>query len=759
MHRRFALFLVLAGVACGSSTPRGPDAAELSDLPGETAPADGPEAVEPRCPEPPDLGDASVDLLPWVRLRASGTRPRGLWPYEAEDGPATIRDGRSDTSWKVPDDAEASWLELDLLPWAGRPLPLAFLQWELDGAPPAAVTVTGRGSCGGPVAFQVPWEDPAAPLALGDRAAGCLRIEIRPAGPLAVVSLTLSSRDRDIAGQTLQEPDAAPPPGPRFPNSGVIEGFYGVPWSFRERRDQLRAMASLGLGTYLYAPKNDPLHRARWREPYPEPDRVAFRSLAEEARRLGVRFLFGLSPFIDYRGDEADYQVLLAKCRSFQEDGADGIAILADDIEFETSVPVDGALGALHVAVVHRLREDLEYPPFWFTPTVYSDRRAQDWPGGQAYLHALRDLDPEVVVLWTGPGTGNATLSAADLADVTGAIGRKPLIWDNFYANDGGDGFFGRLFLAPYQGRTQDLPAATVGIAQNLSIQGALSRLALGTFGEWLRDPGALSLPELREHAAAAEAHRTGSRDPDGDRDLLVGLMEVFDGFSSADPPRDGVLEARTTPVIAALKRGETPPLSAIGDLLEALAWRASLADRVHHSGLQADLVDELSFPLEKVRHEARTGMWALAALAERLGGRDATASLERADDETLASAQCRYLVSPDLMAGLLDAVRTFPSRNAGYRFLAPEVPAAACVAGQPVEFGSGREEAEIRVAGLPGAVPAGPGRVLWTPPHGGSYRGVIVSWQEAPEPAWGFQEFEIACSDPCWDQDVRDGD
>jgi protein O-GlcNAcase/histone acetyltransferase len=50
--------------------------------------------------------------------------------------------------------------------------------------------------------------------------------------------------------------------------AGVIEGFYGPPWSQAERFELFDWMAGWGLNTYLYAPKDDLKHRAIWREPY-----------------------------------------------------------------------------------------------------------------------------------------------------------------------------------------------------------------------------------------------------------------------------------------------------------------------------------------------------------------------------------------------------------------------------------------------------------------------------------------------------------
>ncbi|MBJ8193264.1 beta-N-acetylglucosaminidase domain-containing protein, partial [Bacillus cereus] len=57
---------------------------------------------------------------------------------------------------------------------------------------------------------------------------------------------------------------------PSFPVRGIIEGFYGKPWSFADRMDAVRFMAAHRMNTFMYAPKEEPYHRELWREPYPE---------------------------------------------------------------------------------------------------------------------------------------------------------------------------------------------------------------------------------------------------------------------------------------------------------------------------------------------------------------------------------------------------------------------------------------------------------------------------------------------------------
>jgi len=50
--------------------------------------------------------------------------------------------------------------------------------------------------------------------------------------------------------------------------SGVIEGFYGPPWTPAERHQLWDWMVRSGLNTYFYGPKDDLHQRAIWRQSY-----------------------------------------------------------------------------------------------------------------------------------------------------------------------------------------------------------------------------------------------------------------------------------------------------------------------------------------------------------------------------------------------------------------------------------------------------------------------------------------------------------
>lgn len=513
------------------------------------------------------------DMVPFSRLHASGTRtPEDrLWPREDEDSVATVRDDFPDTAWKVPVGEAA--VEIDLQPWLGRPVPLDRIETAFAGPAPA-VTVDLLDGCGGTTRATLAWPDLSAPLPLDGREAGCVRVNISSPAPVAMTALRLFNAG-PVEWPTV-DLRSAPRASKAHPGSGVIEGFYGRPWSWAERQRMLMALALHKMDFYLYAPKHDPLHRHQWRDPYPAEFMERFRELDEFADALGIRLVFGISPFLDYRADDpSDFEALRAKVLSFVEAGVTGFAVLADDIELETSVEADGALGSLHVDVTNRLlaavREVRPDAAAWFCPTLYSDDRVDDWPKGMEYLAAVANLDPSVRVLWTGTDTSSETLSGPDMDRFRSVVGRKPTIWDNFWANDGGDAFFGRILAAAYSGRTPDLPGAVDGIAQNPSIQGSLSRLTIGTFARWSE------VPDTDREAALGHAIADVVRGPGGtaltctsqrNRSLAGGHRPWMQGrpFGTPSPTRPNGLTPSVLPGEDSIcRRASWPPGASLG--------------------------------------------------------------------------------------------------------------------------------------------------------------------------------------------------
>ena len=80
---------------------------------------------------------------------------------------------------------------------------------------------------------------------------------------------------------------------------GVVEGFYGRPWTLGQRKDLFEKMESWGMSSYLYAPKDDCKHRAYWRELYTVEEAEHLQSLITAASDRNIIFYYAISPGLD----------------------------------------------------------------------------------------------------------------------------------------------------------------------------------------------------------------------------------------------------------------------------------------------------------------------------------------------------------------------------------------------------------------------------------------------------------------------------
>lgn len=692
-------------------------------------------------------GVEAADLSAVVRLRAADPllQPLMPWPREADDAIATLRDDWAASAWRAP--AGESWAELDLLPFTGDAVALESLALGFDGPPPDSLELLHAAACGDGAATRLSWADPATPLDLVGVRAGCLRLEASSEAPYVLTDLRLVARDAAIP--LLEErPASTPRPVVRQVDSGVVEGFYGVPWSWRERRNMVRHLARLGLGVYLYGPKHDPLHRAEWRSPYPPGEMEEFRRLAELGASLGVRVFFGVSPFIDWETDDQDsYEHLLGKLRDFQAAGIGAFVVLADDIEFEVDAPVDGVMGATHVEVVNRLLADLRRDDadveVWFVPTVYSDERVEQWEGGLDYLAALADLAPEVPVMWTGPGTSNETLRAGDLDRFVQVVGRKPVLWENHWANDGGDGFTGRLPLGPYSGRDAAVADALRGIVANPLIQGATSRLVVTTLAGYLDAPGGAPAGTRWEAAATAELPFTigAAADPARDAAYLSRVQALFDQEEKG-PPGWQEMEQAVAALEAAIPPSGPLPVDEVGALLPRFAALMTLPDDVARSGMDPDLDDELVYPLRKVRLVGEAGLFGLLALGDRFAGATSSPHEAAARAAYEAALFCRFVFSEGHVGGLLDAIAEIEPVDRGFVPPVAGEPFPACVVGQELRWTPFTDCLDPELFGLPGAT-QDEVDVRWVPAAPGRYSVVAVCHTAQ---GWGARVEELRC-------------
>lgn len=274
--------------------------------------------------------------------------------------------------------------------------------------------------------------------------------------------------------------------------AGVIEGFYGQPWSQAERLELFSLMEKWGLNTYLYAPKDDLKHRAVWREVYTETELTKLKEVIEACKKHGIRFFCALSPGLDIRyTSNNDLNALRVRMEQMLGAGCRDFAFLFDDIPDRmdsTDLKKYGSLASAQAQLTNGLfrwvRERAADCKLLFCPTPYCGRMAAAKHGGEGYLETIgRELLPEIHVFWTGPDIISREISGKHVKELRRVLRRDPLIWDNLHAND----YDGRRFYCgPYSGRPLELTGMVSGILSNPNNEFPLNYVPLRTLAAFV---------------------------------------------------------------------------------------------------------------------------------------------------------------------------------------------------------------------------------------------------------------------------------
>lgn len=278
--------------------------------------------------------------------------------------------------------------------------------------------------------------------------------------------------------------------------SGVIEGFYGVPWTRSERLDLFRWMKAWGLNTYLYGPKDDLHHRAIWREPYAPQATDELRDLVARCHEHGLQFFYALGPGLDLRyASDTDLETLKGRFGQLLSLGCRNFCLLFDDIPDHLD-PVDrarwGSFASAQCGVTNELfrwtREQAPEVRFLFCPTPYCGRMAERQLGGPDYLATVgHELAPEIGVFWTGPEIISREITVAHVRSLEALLRRPPIIWDNLQANDY-DGH--RFYCGPFSGRPPELRQAVGGLLLNPNTEFPLNFVPIRTLATYLQSGG-----------------------------------------------------------------------------------------------------------------------------------------------------------------------------------------------------------------------------------------------------------------------------
>ncbi len=286
-----------------------------------------------------------------------------------------------------------------------------------------------------------------------------------------------------------------------FQRRGIVEGFFGPPWSMSHRAALFEFGQKRGMNTYLYAPKDDPYHREHWEKPYPEQQWQELVQLIGEAAKHNVDFVYGFHPGKGLHFGAAEpVGWLLAKAQGLYEVGVRTFAVLFDDIPSRLDFSEDKKLfnGSLAKAQGLWLKTLLNQQPkswhkveWWICPSYYSEDPLLARTFGAfepSFLETLDEHLPEpVCCFWTGPAVVSRSISLAHIRKVKKAIHHRLILWDNYPVNDLTMSM--EMHLGPLTGRNPRLPEQVYGYMNNPLLQETLSFIPLATCFDYASHP------------------------------------------------------------------------------------------------------------------------------------------------------------------------------------------------------------------------------------------------------------------------------
>ncbi|MEE1010807.1 MAG: protein O-GlcNAcase [Acutalibacteraceae bacterium] len=279
---------------------------------------------------------------------------------------------------------------------------------------------------------------------------------------------------------------------PLFAERGYIEGFYGNPWSFENRKMMIELLSFYGMNTHYYAPKDDPYHRDKWDELYPGKELSELSVMLEICNKNFVDFYYCIAPGLSMQySSEEDFEKLISKAEQLYSIGIRNFGLLVDDIPenlyFEQDkITFDGDAVNAHIYLCNKFYARLKAlsPECKLTvcPLQYHGN------GDEYYISKLgKGLAGGIKLFWTGKNICSQEISVREAVIFEYSTNRKPLYWDNFPVNDAE--MYNEMHIGYLNGREKDLYRYSEGIISNTMEYTLSSRIPLLTVCDYLWNP------------------------------------------------------------------------------------------------------------------------------------------------------------------------------------------------------------------------------------------------------------------------------
>ena len=330
---------------------------------------------------------------------------------------------------------------------------------------------------------------------------------------------------------------------PKYKLRGVIEGFYGTPWTHEQRLRGLSHFSDFGFNRYLLAPKDDPWHRYDWRSALSEDFLSRVSELMMQGKRNGITVSVAISPglTVEY-SDARDVEAIMVRFKQLHSIGVREFGLFLDDIparlQSEKDIAKFNTIMEAHSyycnAVWGELKKLDSENSLAICPMQYHGKATEEYitEFGSA-------LDPYLSLIWTGREICSEYLDISDAKVFKTNTKHTPLYWDNYPVND--VAMLHELHVGPIEGREKGLENHSLGYFANPMDRFELSLISLSTIGDYLWDTQGYN-PET-----SWEYSLTLLMDNPGDRAAFRNLLRAcFESCLRVNPAPDfsAMLEA-----------------------------------------------------------------------------------------------------------------------------------------------------------------------------------------------------------------------
>ena len=264
---------------------------------------------------------------------------------------------------------------------------------------------------------------------------------------------------------------------PSVPQRGLVEGYYGNPYSEADRMGLLEMFGEMKMNVYIYGPKDDAYHKSKWREEYPAELGQKITEYANVAKANKIEFMWAIHPGEDIQWNDTDRANIVNKLKAMCALGVRSFAVFWDDLWSD-----DGTHGDEQAELMNYIAAELKkaYPdvkPLTICPTQYN----RGW-ANSIYLPALGTMmDSDINIMWTGNSVVDM-INYSDMTWINNQIKRKAYIWLNYPVSDY---CINHLLMGPTYGNDLNIADMLSGFVSNPMEYAEASKVSLFSIADY----------------------------------------------------------------------------------------------------------------------------------------------------------------------------------------------------------------------------------------------------------------------------------